>query len=119
MDLPSLIHEIARYAIFDLSVPAEVRERARDGLLTPEDCMFIAEQLALNGRDLSAPEIKQAKQLGQQSAEHLSRNKKEKLLEDLLHAMRTASEEEAWQAYLTMSRNMPLLTNEKEIEEES
>lgn len=106
-DLPRLLHELARWALPFVAVPAEVRERAEAGLLTPDDCLPIAEQLGALGRALAPPlEVEEAMHLGQETVQFIRLTQEEGHLRDLLQALHAGSEEQVWQAYLQLSLSL-------------
>ena len=68
MNIPVLLHEIARWAVPFVTVPADVKKRADAGLLTPADCRLIAEQLSALGRSLAPREyVKDAARLAEET----------------------------------------------------
>lgn len=68
VDVPCLVHEIVCLAIPFLALPAEIRERANNRLLTPSDCRLIADELGRIGRLLtSSPDLEEALHLGEES----------------------------------------------------
>ena len=107
MDLPLLLHKIAHEALPFVAVPAEVRGRAEAGLLTLGDCLLIAEQLGTLGRALASPlEAEEAMQLGHETVQLIHLTQEEGRLRDVLQALHTGSEEQAWQAYLQLSLSL-------------
>ncbi|HEX2385201.1 MAG TPA: hypothetical protein VHL99_01490 [Candidatus Binatia bacterium] len=54
--LTTLLHMIARWAVDFVTVPADVKRRAEDGLLTPADCDLIVQKLCTVGRSLATAE---------------------------------------------------------------
>jgi hypothetical protein len=107
MDLPLLLHKIARWALPFAVVPAEVRERAETGRLTLDDCLLIADQLGMLGHALAPPlEVEEAVRLGQETVQLIRFTQEEGHLGDLLQTLHAGSEEQVWQAYLQLSRSM-------------
>ncbi len=108
MELPQLIHEITSWALRDqrIIVPAEVRERAEHGLLTPDDCLQVAEQLNSLGQALAPGEVEMAMTMGIESAQRIQRDQNEDHLGELLEALQSGSEQQVWRAYLHLSRSL-------------
>jgi hypothetical protein len=68
VNIPVLLHEIARWAVPFLTVPADVKKRADSGLLTPADCRLIAGQLSDLGRSLAGKDhANEAARLGEET----------------------------------------------------
>ena len=66
--LTALLHIIARWAVAFITVPADVKRRAEDGLLTPTDCDLIVEKLNTMGRSLAtAEEAEQAARMAEET----------------------------------------------------
>lgn len=98
-----MIHEIARSALPFITAPDEVRERAVTGLLTPDDCLLIAEQLGALGRDLAPSEVEKAMGMGQKSVHLISLTREEGHLRDLTKALQSGSEKQALRLYHRLS----------------
>lgn len=100
---PLLLHEIARWALSFITVPAEVRERAETGFLTPEDCLLIADQLARLGRALSSfDEAKEATRLAHEMVEANLAKPEAVDLQAILQTIPRGSEKHAWLAYFQL-----------------
>ncbi len=108
MDLPLLIHEIVRWVLRDhhIIVPAEVRERAEKGLLTPDECLQIAEQMDSIGRALAPVEVEIAMSMGVESAQRIQQEQNEDHLRELLEALQDGSEQKAVKAYINLSQSL-------------
>jgi hypothetical protein len=104
MDLPRLIHEIARCTLPFITAPDKVRERAETGFLTPDDCLQIAEQLGALGRDLAQSEVEKAMSMGQESVHLISLTREEGHLRDLTKALQSGSEKQSLRVYHRLSR---------------
>jgi hypothetical protein len=83
--LTTLLHMIARWAVAFVTVPADVKRRAEDGLLTPADCDLIVQKLSTMGRSLATvAEVEKARQMAEETVRLIRLAGNEGIAEDRL-----------------------------------
>lgn len=88
MNIPVLLHEIARWAVPFLTMPADVKKRADAGLLTPADCRLIAEQLSNLGQSLAGKDnVKEASRLGEETVKLVRLAQEDSKLKECLQSL--------------------------------
>jgi hypothetical protein len=92
---------IARWAVAFVTVPADVKRRAEDGLLTPADCDLIVQKLSSMGRSLAtAEEAEKAARMAEETVRLIRLAGDEGMAEERLKQSHRLSGGDSRKAYL-------------------